>query len=818
MNLQGHKRGLSSQNKINSYHYLNGKKNTIANILSNTTTTNNNYCLVNNVVNQDDNRFKPLNNNSSKSMGISPSTTTKMKYHMEENENNKSSLGLFQQVSSTNLSRSQNVSLTKQNEGLNGSGVNNSSAGNSLSNNPSISNELKDKPQLSGLNNCNSGIQSNNNNDSKKKRSRVIYCHVCCQYKPRSTRARFQVCQHIACYDCVRLALMIQQRYNVKAHCPFCQIELDWNRVKPFIVLFKPKSEANIEEDTNKTLADSKQETNLGIGFNNNNNSIGIATNSNGANNAVVNNNSTQNESNDYNANSQMISNDLIAQAFESNGISKEKILKGFFSCYLQKQTHLRNNGCILQNNNNNNNGCVSQNILYDSKELQNTHTNYSNTLESYKMTGSICYGGVNNKQYIPLKNFADQNILVLPNLQNSSESCGEFLPDVGLAPVGETLPLTNCMHQIVGTKEFNPYMYGGNFSSTISNNGAGNSTIAQNTNISTFISDNNQINYSSSGCNVDLNNNNSNIISSNNSNSSNSSISSSSSSSSINSNNSICGNISYSSSTTTTMRNSCIGMRNNNVAGTRVVHGSNCNCTSCLKQVGRMGITSSMGLGMTPPGSILSTIYDENNPRGFVCGLFNPSIPTDGVALVHQGKSNKSQHIHFELQKQFMSDSLNNYSIGQNDGASTSRISNGINTNNNTANNHFIQQQNNHCTSQSRNHCQIPYSLSTYGNSCGVSSIGNGTFNNINIGNTLLNCDENIPNSLKTSYGLYNDQNIRLSTGVSEIFGFFETSEDKQMPNWMITTPYLNMKDILSDWRNSTLLKSHSDMVICSI
>ncbi|KAH8584902.1 RING finger containing [Cryptosporidium sp. chipmunk genotype I] len=795
MNLQAQKRGLS-QNKINNYHYLNGKKNA-TNVLSNTTGTNNNFILVNNVMNQDDNRFKPLISNASKSIGSSPSISAKMKYHTEDDENNKSSLGLFQQISNINISH------MKQNEGLNENGVVNLGSGNTLVNNTSVSNDFKEKSQLSGLSNCNSGMPSNNNTDSKKKRSRVIYCHVCCQYKPRSTRARFQVCQHIACYDCVRLALMIQQRYNVKAHCPFCQIELDWNKVKPFIVLFKPKSEVNAVDDNNKTL-DSKQESNLG-GFNNN--SLGLVTTSNGTNNAVT--SSKQNESTNYNINSQIVSNDLIAQAFECNGVSKEKILKGFFSCYLQKQTYVRNNGCILQNNNNNS-GCVSQNTLYDSKELQNTYTSYFNTLDPYKAAGSICYGGVSNKQYIPLKNFVDQNDLVLPNIPNSLESsCGEFLPDVGLAPIGEALPLVNCMQTSLTAKEFNPYMYGGNFNSTISNNGAGNNTIGHNINMSIFLSDNNHMNNNSSNCNINLNNSNSSISSISSSSNSNSG----SSSSSIGS---IVSNISYSSSTTTATRNSN-GVSNNSLGPARVFHGSNCNCTGCLKRGGRPGMVSSMGLGIISPGSILSTIYDENNPRGFACGLFNPSIPTDGVVLMHHGKSNKGQYIHFELQKQFMVDSLDNYSINFNNGGNSSNISAGMNANNNTANNHYIQ-QNNHRATQSQNQYQLPYLLATYGNNCNVSSIGNGTFNGMGVGNTLLNYEDAISHSLKTSNGVCNTENVRLSTGISEIFGFFEASEDKQMPSWMITTPCLNMKDILSDWRNSTLLKSHSDMVICSI
>ncbi|OII74541.1 uncharacterized protein cubi_00094 [Cryptosporidium ubiquitum] len=814
MNLQGQKRGLS-QNKINNYHYLNGKRNTTVRstststinaategIMPNKTVINNNYTVVSEVMNQDDNCFKPLSS-ISKSMGFSPSIPTKIKYHMEEDENNKSSLGLFQQISNANLNRSHNMHLIKQNEAA--SGAVNLTLGNSLNNNSNISNDFKEKTQLSGLNinHCNSGISSNNNNDSKKKRSRVIYCHVCCQYKPRSTRARFQVCQHIACYDCVRLALMIQQRYNVKAHCPFCQIELDWNKVKPFIVLFKPKPEVNIVDEGSKTTLDS-QGMNVGSCTNN---SLGVTNNNNNIQNSVI--NVGKHESNN-NINSQIISNDLIAQAFECNGVSKEKILRGFFSCYLQKQMQIRSSGCILQNNKNNNTG-ISQN-MYDSNEFQNVCTSFSGILDPYKPS-SVYYGGENNnKQYISLQNFADQNNLVFPNLPNSSESsCGEFLPDVVLAPIGEALPLVNCMHPTVTAKKFNPCMYGGSFRPTISNNGGSNNITGHNTNISNInVHIGNSHNNNNSNCNS----------------SSNSSISSNSSNSSISS---IESNINNHNNNNT-MRNSKFSI--NSIGGVKaVVHGVSCNCSSCLQQGGRTGIVSSMGLRIIPPGGILSKIYDENNPRGFACGLFNPSIPTDGVVLMQQGKSNKNQHIHFELQKQFIADNLDNYSINNIDGGIIS-INNNTNNNNNNNNNNINSNNstgNNICTGmntsnsnnnqygqqnnyiQSQNHTQM--SCLIYGHSCGGSS----TNTSINVGNPLLNCEDAISNSI-TSYGVYNDENIRSSTGVPEILGFFETNEDKQMPSWMITTPCLNMKDILSDWRNSTLLKSHSDMVICSI
>ncbi|KAJ1614693.1 RING finger-containing protein [Cryptosporidium canis] len=756
MNLQGQKRGLS-QNRINNCHYLNGKRNTVTlanatstGITQKTTCTGNHLDTPNGIVAHDDSRFKTLSGNS-KHLGFSSSISTKMKYNMEEDENSKLSSGFLQQVSNSGLGRHQNVHHARQNEAL---------GANQMGMNHSVNyGEQRERSPLFGLGlNNHGGSLSNSNSDSKKKRSRVIYCHVCSQYKPRSTRARFQVCQHIACYDCVRLALMIQHKYNVKAHCPFCQIELDWNKVKPFIVLFKPKTEAGSNSDEGK-VSMSPQKQGPGISSIN-------AQNPNECETSVVDTcaiNNSGNLESVSNINPQLISSDLIAQAFECNGVSKEKILKGFFSCYLQKQPSTKN-------------GCILQNSTGDPKELQNTSGSLSSMFDPYRW--STAYNGVGNNhgQYAPIRNSGQHNLL-FPALSNSPEQlCGEFLPDVGLLPFGETLKSVNCISPGVSGKEFNSSLYRGNF--TISNSG-GSHLSANAGNIGVF--------KANSGSKSNNTNNSSGISNSSSSISSGSSHSSihSSSSSSINS---ICSNNSLASTAASP-----------SICNIGIGSGVECNYPSYSHRGGRSGAgaVSTLGLGMVPPGSILSTIY-ENNRRGFACGLFNPSIPTDGV-LIHQGKSS-SKNIHLELQNKFTMDNFRNCSVnytccveGSTNNVSSMKSSVSGSSITGSAFGH-------------QSHYQA--SAAMYGYNCGGSSVG--------MDGPLLNYDDTLQNS--SSFGACNDENVRAGGGASDVIGLLETNEDKQMPNWMITTPCLNMRDILGDWRNSTLLKSHNDMVICSI
>lgn len=769
MNLQGQKRGLP-QSQINNSHYLNGKRSTTSPGIPplSTSMTHGHFGAVHGIANQEDDRFKPLTA-LPKSMGgvfSSSISAASTKSNMEEDDNNKLSLGgLFQQMQNNGLGRHQNIHHMKQDEilGTTQMGMANHSANCSE----------KEKSQFFGLN------ASSGGSDSKKKRSRVIYCHVCSQYKPRSTRARFQVCQHIACYDCVRLALMIQHKYNVKAHCPFCQIELDWNKVKPFIVLFKPKAEAvtGSNDDKSKIPANSHQQW-LGATGNNTAGSHGFAEVTESGVDAFVTGNAGQSESVN-NINPQMISNGLIAQAFESNGVSKERILKGFFSCYLQKQM-LTKNGSIPQNNGFN--------------EFQNAaSTGFSSMLDPYKTNATYNGGGVNSNslQFAPLRNSGGHNNnhhLLFPALSNSAEKlCGEFLPDVGLPPIGggEALQSVNYMHSGVTAKEFNPCLYKSNFASS-------SSTIGK--------SSNNVV-----GSHLNLNAN----SSSKNKNTSNcSSISSSISSSSSNS-----------SSISNSNNNVIIGNGSVGIGSNNGVEYNNCSSYSHHGRVG-VGAVSVIGLGMVPPGgSILSTIYD-NNRRGFACGLFNPSIPTDGVLVMNnqgQGKSGNNPNIHFELQKQqqhpqFMVDGLGNYSIinhGLCGGGGGSNANSTVNSSNIT--NVPYDQQKSHQRFPNQNHYQMPSLVYDY--NCAGSSTAD-------VRGHPLNYDEVILPSSSSFEGMYNDENVRLGggSGASETLGFLETAEEKQMPSWMITTPCLNMKDILGDWRNSTMLKSHTDMVICSI
>lgn len=91
---------------------------------------------------------------------------------------------------------------------------------------------------------CAVELNKNNPTSSNKKRNRVIFCRICEQFKPRSTRARFQSCDHIACYDCVRIALHVEfwavKNYYPnppRAACPVCRKALDWSTIKPYIVL-----------------------------------------------------------------------------------------------------------------------------------------------------------------------------------------------------------------------------------------------------------------------------------------------------------------------------------------------------------------------------------------------------------------------------------------------------------------------------------------------------------------------------------------------------------------------------------------------------
>eukprot|EP00917_Polyrhabdina_sp_WS-2016_P011760 GHVP01025854.1.p1 GENE.GHVP01025854.1~~GHVP01025854.1.p1 ORF type:complete len:264 (+),score=43.82 GHVP01025854.1:511-1302(+) len=80
----------------------------------------------------------------------------------------------------------------------------------------------------------------------KKKRIRSMYCGVCEQFKPRSTRARLQTCRHIVCYDCVRIACLAEKQllntpaaYPSKAGCPLCQEPIEWDLVKPTVVILE---------------------------------------------------------------------------------------------------------------------------------------------------------------------------------------------------------------------------------------------------------------------------------------------------------------------------------------------------------------------------------------------------------------------------------------------------------------------------------------------------------------------------------------------------------------------------------------------------
>ncbi|KAF7457642.1 RING finger containing protein [Cryptosporidium felis] len=531
--------------------------------------------------------------------------------------------------------------------------------------------------------------------EPKKKRSRVIYCHVCCQYKPRSTRARFQVCQHIACYDCVRLALMIQQRYGVKAHCPFCQMELDWNKVKPFIVLFKPKAES--PEDSGARPAALQNEEEAGQ-------EPDCVSDGGDADGSAAQNDSGLSNS----AASQTISNDLIAQAFECNGVSKEKILKGFFSCYLQKNAcGFGGPGANLPGF-----GPGPSQARRDPREPQ-SHVSRSFSGDARPGQAFCGGGGVGtgtggaaaagraffHAPSSPAIGGQGRSLLHSSKITASSESSvgTELLPEMGLPPNADLTCAPSYMHPAVAAEHMHACNY-------VEGLGA-------------------------SGLNC-------------------------------------------------------------------VVRVSGCGCFSCSRGggepqgaagfgTGGSGFVS--GLGQVPVGGgVLSAIYDENNRRGFACGLFSPSIPTDGGPAVHQagGKSGEGgggfqgHYLPGGGTGGFLVSSLGQFQ-GQHPG-------------------HSHQHYHHHSQSGEHRLHHRHGGFQTY-QSFSVLDLG------LEGGFVASPGDE------------FSDGSVRL--GASDgVLGLFEPGEDKQVSSWMVTAPCLNMRDILGDWRSSTLLKSHSDMVICSI
>ncbi|EEA07396.1 uncharacterized protein CMU_035690 [Cryptosporidium muris RN66] len=285
--------------------------------------------------------------------------------------------------------------------------------------------------------------------DSKKKRSRVIYCHVCCQYKPRSTRARFQVCQHIACYDCVRLALMVQQKCNLKAHCPFCLTELDWNKVKPFIVLFKASSDGD-----DKNLSS--------------------------------NNNSLENISLGAASNFQLFLDSSSDQTLSNSNTMRDKILNSFFSEYLKRavceQAYLKNQVGKIQNVQPKQ---FTRYLQYETSDLskysnQSIYPNYLNQKSNNSPRGTISNLNFNSSisSNFSTTSFNSTSSLLSYTYDENNRrgfACGLFNPSI---------PTDGINHNttVLGTKK-NLHRSDSNISSEFSLNGIPNSSLPFNSN-----------------------------------------------------------------------------------------------------------------------------------------------------------------------------------------------------------------------------------------------------------------------------------------------------------------------------------------------
>ncbi|KAH7648136.1 hypothetical protein FG379_000060 [Cryptosporidium bovis] len=519
-----------------------------------------------------------------------------------------------------------------------------------------------------------SDTASNNQSESKKKRSRVIYCHVCCQYKPRSTRARFQVCQHIACYDCVRLALIIQQKYGLKAHCPFCKVELDWNKVKPFIVLFRQKSDDNNHDVNIKN--------NSGNNYSDNNNNN-------------CNNFSTLNEN-------ETISNDLIVQAFEYSGISKEKILTNFFSFNIQNHQMLFELGSKINN---------------DVKYLNwNTNIDYTNDCYNTSQQFGFEYNSNNT-------NNNNNDMFMNINLSdNISHNLSPAPSNSKIYPINNSMS-TNYSLLKQNSKDFNE---NSSFCKIINNN----TTISMMENH--LLNGHKALQY--------------NIV------------------------NQYCSSNTVSNNS---LKSNCLDSK-----------------VSCL-------LKSNLNIFNQSYDEANNNINNENGDndlknnsidcinRGFACGLFNPSIPTDGGIVIMTNNCN-IDNVKMENQSEVQSTSCSSSSSI----LSSSSSSIGFCCSNDYSN---------YLMHTSDDFSTLSSSLSSLSSlSSSISNIG-------------LNNHEKI-NSYTTSDKL---------VGI-DAYGISDNGEENQIGDWVMTsTPYLSMRDILSDWRTTTFMLDNgnrSDMVLCSM
>ncbi|KAK6590378.1 hypothetical protein RS030_162499 [Cryptosporidium xiaoi] len=520
-----------------------------------------------------------------------------------------------------------------------------------------------------------SDTASNNQSESKKKRSRVIYCHVCCQYKPRSTRARFQVCQHIACYDCVRLALIIQQKYGLKAHCPFCKVELDWNKVKPFIVLFRQKSDDNNHDVNIKN--------NSGNNYSDNNN---------------CNNFSTLNEG-------ETISNDLIVQAFEYSGISKEKILNNFFSFNIQNHQMLFELGSKTNN---------------DVKYL-NWNTNIDYTTRNIK-----CNDDYNTSQQFGFEYNGNNNNDMFININLSDNISHNLSP---LHSNSKIYPINNSIstNYSLLKQNFIDFNENSSFCKIINNS----TTISMMEN-HLLLNGHKTLQYNTVNHNCS-----SNIISNN----------------SLKSN-CLDSKVSCLLKSNLNIFNQTYDEDNNNINNENGDNDLNKNSIDCIN-------------------------------RGFACGLFNPSIPTDGGIVIMTNNCN-IDNVKMENQSEVQSTSCS---------SSPSILSSSSSSIGFCCSNDYS----NYLMHTSDDFSTLSSSLSSLSSlSSSISNIG-------------LDNHENI-NSYITSDKL---------VGI-DAYGISDNEEENQIGDWVMTsTPYLSMRDILSDWRTSTFMLDNgnrSDMVLCSI